>query len=129
VDEVEILALGGEAGDGQPDSFPPDIGPRLGTVNRRTVRGADAESIRGIWRSISFDRHFAAICHQPFYALRFRHRGKLVLETSVCWECSTYTIPIPVFGSTYYGFDAKSEEAQKLLATLTQYAPHPQTPK
>jgi hypothetical protein len=129
VDEVEILALAGEAAGGQPDSFPPDIGPRIGTVNRHTVRGADAESIRGIWRSISFDRHFAAICHQPYYALRFRHHGKLILETSVCWECSTYTIPIPIFGSTQYGFDAKSEEAQKLLATLAQYAPHPPTPK
>src|SRR2546425_10686038 len=45
VDEVEILALGGEAVAGQPDSFPPDIGPLLGTVNRHTVRDAEAEHI------------------------------------------------------------------------------------
>ena len=129
VDEVEILALGGEVADGTPDSFPPDIGPRLGTVARQTVRGAEAEQIASLWRDIYFDRHFAALCHQPFYALRFRHHGKLILETSVCWHCSTYTLPVGIFGHTEYGFDAESKEAQKLLSTLSQYAPHPPTPK
>ncbi len=93
VDEVEILALGGEVADGTPDSFPPDIGSRLGTVNRKTIRGAEAEQIASIWRDIDFDRHFASLCHDPFYALRFHLHGRLILETSVCWKCSTYTLP------------------------------------
>jgi len=132
VDEVEILALGGEVADGTPDSFPPDIGSRLGTVNRRTLHGVEAEQIASIWRDIDFDHHFAGLCHQPFYALRFRHHGKLILETSVCWKCSTYTLPVGVFGlfgPTQNGFDSKSETGQKLLSTLSQYAPHPPTPK
>jgi hypothetical protein len=126
VDEIEIFALGGEVPDGTPDSFSPDIGPRLGTVNRRTIRGAEAESLASLWRGINFDRHFGALCHNPFYALRFRHHGKLVLETSICWKCSNVTLPM--FGHSVaidYGFDAKSEDGQKLLSTLTQYAPHP----
>ena len=129
VDEIEIFALGGEAAERDPDSFPRDIGARLGTVNRHTVRGDEAKSIARIWRHIYFDRHFGALCHDPFYALRFRHHGKLVLETSICWHCSNVTLPVGVFGRTEYGFDAKSEEGQKLLSTLSQYAPHPPTPK
>ena len=129
VDEVEILALGGEVADGTPDSFPPDIGPRLGTVSRQTVRGAEAEEIASIWRDIYFDRHFASLCHQPFYALRFSYHGKLILETSVCWKCSTYTLPVGIFGHIEYGFDSKSETAQKLLSTLSEYPPHPPTSK
>jgi len=126
VDEIEILALGGAVPDDTPDSFPPDLGDRLGTVNRHTIHGPEAEQLASIWRDIDFDRHFAGLCHQPYYALRFRHHGKLILETSVCWKCSTYTVPAGIFGHTYYGFDSKSELGQKLLSTLTQYAPHPQ---
>ena len=129
VDEIEILALGGEVPDGTPDSFRPDLAPRRGTVDRHTVRGADAERLAAIWRSIYFDRHFAALCHDPYYALRFRHRGKLILETSICWECSNVILPVGSLGKTEYGFDAKSEEGQKLLSTLSQYAPHPPTSK
>lgn len=129
VDEVEILALGGEVAVGTTDSFSPDIGPPTGTVARRTVRGAEAEAIASLWRDIRFDQSFAALCHQPHYALRFRSHGKLVFETSVCWKCSTYSLPVGIFGHTLYGFDAKSDQAQKLLSTLTQYAPHPATPQ
>jgi hypothetical protein len=129
VDEIEILALGGEVPDGTPDSFHPDVGTRRGTVNRHTVRGAEAESLASIWRDIYFDRHFAALCHDPYYALRFRYRGKLILETSICWKCRNVILPVGFLGQTEYGFDAKSENGQRLLSTLTQYAPHPPTSK
>jgi hypothetical protein len=126
VDEVEILALGAEVPKGTSDSFPTDFGASLGTVNRQTIRGAEAEEIADLWRGIEFSDHFAGLCHQPFYAIRFRRHGKLILETSVCWKCSTYTLPI-FFGAVPYGFDSKSDKAQELLAMLTRYAPHPQT--
>lgn len=125
VDKVEILALRGKVPKGTPDSFPPDIGASLGTVNRQTIRGGKAEEIADLWRGIEFSDHFAAICHQPFYAIRFRHHGKLILETSVCWNYSTYMVPV-FLGNVPYGFDSKSEKAQELLAMLTRYAPHPQ---
>jgi hypothetical protein len=136
VDEVEILALDGEVPTGTPDSFPPDMGPNsIGAVNRQTVRGAEAEGIASIWRQIRFDRPFRptfppiTLCHHPYYALRFRDHGKLLLETSVCWKCASYTLPVEGFGRTTWGFEAKSEPAQKLLSTLRQYAPHPANPQ
>lgn len=129
VDEIEILALEGEVAEGTPDSFLPDLGPPVGTISRHTIRGADAEQMADIWRGIDFDRHYAALCFSPYYALRFRHQGRLILETSVCWHCSTYTLPVGIFGSAQYGFDAKSKEAQELLATLGQLCPHPPASK
>ena len=129
VDEVEILALGGEVPDGTPDSFRPDLSPRRGTVNRHTIRGAEAESLAALWRSIYFDRRFGALCHVPYYALRFRYRGKLIFETSICWKCRNVIMPVNFLGEDEIGFDATSDNGQKLLSTLSQYAPHPQTPK
>ena len=136
VDEVEILALAGEVPNGTPDSFPPDMGPSsIGAVNRQTVRGAEAEEIASIWRQLHFDRPFrpsfppVVPCHQPFYALRFRAHGKLLLETSVCWKCASYTLPVEGFGRITWCFDAKSEPAQQLLSALSQYAPHPSISK
>jgi hypothetical protein len=129
VDEVEILALGGEVPDGTPDSFRPDLSPRRGTVNRHTLHGAEAESLAALWRSIYFDRRFGALCHDPFYALRFRYHGKPILETSICWKCRNVILPDSFLGGEYEcGFDATSANGQKLLSTLSQYAPHPQTP-
>jgi hypothetical protein len=124
VDEVEILALGGDATEGQQDSFR-TFGGYAGTVNRHTVSGAEAESIAALWRSIPVGPQYEAMCYSPFYALRFRSHGKLILETAVCWHCSTYTLPAGILGTVSNGFDARSEPARKLLATLTQYAPHP----
>ncbi|MBN8422256.1 MAG: hypothetical protein J0L73_25300 [Verrucomicrobia bacterium] len=129
VDEVEILALGGEVAECTPDSFSPDLGPPVGTISRRSVRGAEAAQLASVWRGIDFDRHYAALCFSPYYALRFRHQGRLVLETAVCWHCSTYTLPAGVFGHVEYGFDSKGTEAQTLLAALTQLCPHPPTSK
>ena len=127
VDEVEILALGGEAAKGQPDSFPADFGPPASTLNRHTVQGDEAEAIAKIWRLVPTKPLFRLLwCHRPYYALRFRAQGKLLLETSVCWHCGTYSLPVKGLGTSYYGFDAKSEKAQTLLATLTEYAPHPE---
>jgi hypothetical protein len=65
------------------------------------------------------------LCHDPYYALRFRHGGKLILETSICWKCRNVTLPVGFLGETEYGFDAKSEKAQELLSTLSKHAPHP----
>lgn len=129
VDEVEILALGGEVPEGTPDSFHPDLGPRRGTFNRHTLRGGEAESLAALWRSLDFDQHFGGACHNPYYALRFRFQGKLILETSICWSCSNVILPVGVFGEVEYGFDAKSQSGKELLATLTRYAPHPAEPK
>lgn len=125
VDEIEILALGGAVSEGTPDSFQADMGAYRGTINRRTIRGVEAEAIAALWRDIDFDMHYGSMCHHPYYALRFRHRGKLVLETSVCWGCKNVTVPV-LFMNVHYGFDAKGVEGQKLLAELTRYAPHPE---
>jgi hypothetical protein len=124
VDEVEILALGGTVPEGTPDSFPGDLNTYCRTLNRHTIRGAEAQSLAGLWRSLTFRQVFS-LCHDPYYGLRFRHRGELILETSICWKCSNVSLPVGFFPRTTYGFDAKAEFGQRLLSTLSDYAPHP----
>jgi hypothetical protein len=58
------------------------------------------------------------MCHNPIYALRFRQHGKLLFETTVCWECHNYTIPLGIFGPAEYGFNSDAKDAQLLLQIL-----------
>jgi hypothetical protein len=126
VDEVEILALAGEVPEGTPDSFPPDLGPTLGTVNRRTLHGAEAEQFAALWRAMEFGEEFRGICHAPYYAFRFRRGGKLVLGTSVCWHCGSFNMPVGFIPAVPAGFNRRDGAAHRLLDAATQYAPHPE---
>ena len=126
-DEVEILALGGSVPKGTLNSFATDFGDQFGTVNQATVRDAEAHELAGLWRATTFNSFLADNCHLPIYALRFRSKGLLISEVSICWKCGTWMMPIGGMGRSEFGFDPRSEPAQQLLAGLTRHAPHPQT--
>lgn len=118
VDEVEILALGTR------------ISPSIEAVEsypvlaRKTVQGDESQAIAAAWRSLPrWDR--VAGCHGPPYALRFRHKGKTLFETTICWHCGNYTMRFGFFDSAYYGFDARSKAAQELLRLLQAEVPGP----
>lgn len=47
-----------------------------------------------------------AFCHLPIHGLRFRLKGELVFETSICWMCSNYYVEYPddfMDGATWVG--------------------------
>jgi hypothetical protein len=124
VDEVEICSIGGDPRPGDSDTFTGDNGP-LAIIGRQTVRGKEAQEIAELWRSLSTGRAYKALCFEPVYGLRFRHNGKVLLKTSVCWKCQTFTLPVALFGQMPDGFDAKSEPAQQLLKVLQTHVPLP----
>lgn len=124
VDEVEILALDGLKLSTAADSYPVGVGERSGVLARRTVRGEEAGRIAAHWRGQSFQREYS-LCFDPHYALRFRHQGRLVFETAICWHCHGYTMRMGWLPPILMGFDAKSDEAQRLLTLLTELLPHP----
>lgn len=51
------------------------------------VTGKDAEELAQIWRTRIFSGEGAG-CHNPVYGLRFRSGHRVVLNASICWECS-----------------------------------------
>lgn len=124
-DEVEVMSLG------RPDFSAPD-GPayveHYAIAGRSALRGEDAAKVVELWRSLRRGRGFAAMCHDPIYALRFRQQGKLLYETTICWHCHSYTIPWGVLGHGQYGFDADREDAQDLLRFLKSHVPLPIKP-
>ena len=125
IDEIEIFSLEGRV----PNPAPSDdtiLGYRIHA--RATVRADQAVEIADLWREQRVGRHFTAICHNPGFALRFLQDGKSVFETTVCWECHNYTLPVGFFGRTTYGFDAGSDQARELLELLQAHAPLPEEP-
>ena len=69
------------------------------------------------------------MCFDPVYGLQFKRNGKIYFQTSVCWRCSGFTIPVPFFGTVQYGFSVEDKGAQKLLEILEQHLPLPPEPK
>jgi hypothetical protein len=108
IDEIEIMALGSvdtTAANG------PDRIDHYAITGRAMIRGL----LRG--------RAFSAMCHEPGYALRFRRGGKTLFETTVCWECQNFTIPMGPLGRFHYGFAAERQDAQDLLKVLQSLVP------
>lgn len=121
VDEVEVMSLGDDnlAAPNDKTHFARHL-----VVGNTMLHGNDATKVATLWRSLRRGRGFSAMCHDPVYALRFRQHGKMIFETSICWKCHNYTIPIG-FGTTEYGFDADRGDAQQLFTLLQSYFPLP----
>lgn len=122
VDEIEVIALAGPTSDSTPqgDSI---LGYRVHA--HATLRGDESAKVAELWRSLRRGREFSGMCHDPGYALRFHHNGKLVFETTVCWACHNFTLPIGILGRFEYGFDAESTDSKALLELLQSHAPQP----
>lgn len=121
IDEVEICSLKGEPEPGDTDPFEGD--GLHGVAARKTVTGADAAEIAALWRSLPTGAEYQYLCFGPVYGLRFRHSGKQVLKTSVCWECQGLTFPTLTGHTIEWGFDAKAQPAQKLFQVLQKHVP------
>ena len=88
----------------------------------KTVSGDDAESIAQLWRSQTFGREFQALCHHPTFGIRFFSGNDLMLETSVCFGCSNFTVDY-LATSQFHGFDTDNTKARELYERLQQLFP------
>jgi hypothetical protein len=58
------------------------------------VMGPDAEKIAARWRRIPFHWAVSALCHEPGLGVRFFAESKLVFETTICFKCSNFRVPV-----------------------------------
>ncbi|HEX4144407.1 MAG TPA: tetratricopeptide repeat protein [Pirellulales bacterium] len=120
VDSAVVCVLGED--DESPNSFPiwPDK-RNLEILSQAELRGARAEDLAKLWRSREFGKDFV-MCHDPIYGLRFYSQGKLLLETSLCWNCFNCYVQL---GPQSYRFIAFGDENDSLLNYLQSVAPLP----
>jgi hypothetical protein len=124
IDTVEVFTLV-QNPNGNTNGFAGDFDSPVGTAGHVTLTGADAQKITGLWGQFPIGRKYQALCFDPVYGLQFKKRGKIYFQTSVCWHCSAFTVPVPFFGTAQYGFNAKNDDAQQILKTLENYLPLP----
>lgn len=124
IDTVEVFTLHTNP-NGNTNGFVGDFDSPVETVGHKTLTGNDAQKITDLWRQFPTGRKFQALCFEPAYGLEFKRKGKVYLQTSVCWRCAAFSFPFPIFGTVQYGFDAKSSSAQELLKALENDLPLP----
>jgi hypothetical protein len=122
IDTVEVFTLNNDPA-GNPYGFKGDLAVEI--AGHKTLTGNSAKEIVNLWGRFAVGGEFQAMCFDPAYGLQFKQNGKIYFQTAVCWHCSGYTVPVPPFGNIEYGFDSKSEGAQKLLAALERDLPLP----
>jgi hypothetical protein len=127
IDTVEIYTIGDGPKADDTQGFVGD-GP-LKTLEHKTLTGKEAKEVVALWGTFLIGPEFQAMCFDPVYGLQFKRNGRIFFQTAVCWECSAFTVPVSPFGTVEYGFDSKSEGAQKLLQTLEHHLPLPPEPK
>jgi hypothetical protein len=121
IDTIEIFTFDGVPNADDKEGFVGDT--PLATSGHKTLTGKDAKEIVELWGVYHIGPEFQAMCFDPAYGLEFKRHGKIYFQTAVCWECSGFTIPVPLFGTVQYGFDAKSERAVQLLHRLESQLP------
>jgi hypothetical protein len=115
IDAVDIVALRALDIDRRPAAA------RLfGGLHEIQLEGSAADEIASLWRELP--RGESMRCHVPPYRLRFRVKGTVVVEASLCWECnnaygSLGTQPI------HFAFDAEAPVSRRLLERLLAELP------
>ncbi len=59
---------------------------------KHVLRGSELGLLIEAWADLAKQKDYVeAMCHYPVYGLRFRDdAGAVILETSLCWECSNF---------------------------------------
>lgn len=116
VTKVKIYLLMGSDEQRSTETFPiPSNGTNDPVYGEVMLTGEQLEEFLKHWRWQTPVNGGGAMCHHPPYGFRLYKGSILVTETSVCWECSNYTVSVWPFVSTYQGFDSSGEQAQDLL--------------
>ena len=127
VDRIEInLVASDQPTDNTAPGFPVFSGDGISRhriLGRKLATGPEAAQLLGAWRTLHTSAALSGMCHEPGYGLRFFHGTKLVLETSVCFKCQNFVVPVPKLGSAYCGFDAQNEAGRRVFNLLTNHVP------
>jgi hypothetical protein len=128
VDRAEVFRLGNLMESSSPKGIASADFMGYPVEAQATLNEADARAIAEQWRAIPRGYQYLHLCHEPLYGLRFERDNRIVLETTVCWNCETYDFKGLGSGEWEmweWGFDAHSTAAQVLLGLLMKKVPPP----
>jgi hypothetical protein len=125
IDSIEIFTLSTDLDTKDTNGFYGDFEDPIKTLEHKTITGSTATEIAELWGDYQIDPKYQAMCFEPVYGLQFKRSGKIYFQTSVCWHCGAFTVPVMFVGNVEYGFDSDSPGAQKLLSALEKQLPLP----
>lgn len=79
-----------------------------------------ATSIASLWNSLPDGEQ--ARCHSPGFALQALVEEAPVFTANICWDCNNVSIDGPAASISWRSFEARSRQAQTLLALCSQVA-------
>lgn len=116
VTKVKVYRLGKSVEKSSDDTFPILPYKSFAQIDGRTeLTGDQLRTFTEIWRGMAPNFHFQSLCHEPVFAVEFFEDEKRVFRTSICWHCNNFYIELLPGSATWYGFDANSPGAQRLL--------------
>jgi hypothetical protein len=91
-------------------------------IESKDITGREAQSLADSWRAQKFGAEYQALCHEPVYGLRFYQSSQLIYETTLCFSCRNFYVPVNE-GVHWWGFDSRSAQGKELLNRLQQIFP------
>ena len=137
-DEVQVLLLDFEMKrlsfekieemqfDGKEDEFfyidPYDSHSKI--LKSRKLKGDERKAcVKAATTFINGEDLAGPLCHFPIHGIRFKRKGALIYETSICWHCSNYFVRYPGSESARWaGF-----KDEQFKAFLDKVMPIPQS--
>lgn len=127
VTAVEVVLLQGETGQRQPEVFM--MGSlALPTYGSKRLEGEALADFLDLWKWQSPEYRAQALCHGAAYGFRLYSGSALAAETTVCWECSNFTLLEWPFKGSTYGFAANNKLGKQLLEFCDRLLPYARGP-
>ena len=128
VTKVEIFLLQGHESQLHDGTFPVPGSRDTGRIyGKMTLATEDITQFLELWTTQEIDYWKSAMCHHPAYGIRIYEGSRMTRETSMCWHCSNFSIPLPPLGPMTYGFDAEGKPAQDFLKFCDERLPYPKS--
>jgi hypothetical protein len=116
ITSVKVYRLGEMSDEVAGDSFPimpyKSFAKIVGTTE---LSGDELTKFIELWRGMSPNYNYQALCHEPVFAVEFFESDRRVFRTSICWHCSNFYVEIFPGIAAWYGFDSGSKDGQAVL--------------
>jgi hypothetical protein len=123
VDKIEIYRLGRRnLKSDEEGMWVPEAG-KSQIVASTILYGKKAERLAVKWRALKHST--GAACFVPAHYLRFYSGSRLLLDTTICFGCSHFSLPTNYGGTELWSFDARGKTGKALWARLERLLGQP----
>lgn len=124
ITSVKVYRIGKSAEVASTDTFPIiPYGSFARIEGRAEITGDQLKQFTGLWRGMAPNFRNQSLCHHPVFAVEFFEGKKRVFRTSLCWQCNNFYIELLPGTATWYGFDADSPGALRVLKYFEELIP------